>query len=350
MELVDTDEALRKINPLEAERHKYVVRYEHAERTAKYEADLALACDDLSASKRQYSYLRQQAQLADAGGEEATCTCPVCHEEVGRERSVPKCAHSLCSPCAEQIMRRHAGKFVCPICREEGPPAMASELRWADGSSAGTHVQGSWGTKVTAIVEQAQSLPAGDKCLIFSQWDDMLSLIGRALGVNGVPFRRLHGAAKLEAALAGFRQDAEVRALLLPLKSGANGISLVEAQHVFLAEPLLEREVEAQAIGRVHRMSQTRPTIVHRFVMKDTIEEAIVGLRRATDAAAEPGADDAASGGGAPSPGSGGRGSGVGGVGSPSKRPRRSEESKMLSWETVQALGALGGFSSPASH
>ena len=221
---------------------------------------------------------------------------------------------------------------------------MATDLRWADGSSAGTQVQGSWGTKVTAIVEQVQSLPAGDKCLIFSQWDDMLSLIGRALGVNGVSFRRLHGAAKIDAALSGFRQDAEVRALLLPLKSGANGISLVEAQHVFLAEPLLEREVEAQAIGRVHRMSQTRPTIVHRFVMKDTIEEAIVGLRRANDAA---GADDAASGGGAPSPG---RGSGVGGVGSPSKRPRRSEESKLLSWETVQALGALGGFSSPVSH
>ena len=84
MELVDTEEALRKINPLEAERHKYVVRYEHDERTAKYEADLTLASDDLRASKRQYSYLRQQAQLADAGGEDATCTCPVCHEEVGR--------------------------------------------------------------------------------------------------------------------------------------------------------------------------------------------------------------------------------------------------------------------------
>ncbi|EOD33102.1 hypothetical protein EMIHUDRAFT_59294, partial [Emiliania huxleyi CCMP1516] len=72
-----------------------------------------------------------------------------------------------------------------------------------------------------------------------------------------------------------FRNDPSVRVLLLPLKSGANGISLVEAQHVFLSEPLLERAVEAQAVGRVHRMSQTRPTVVHRFVMRGTIEEAI---------------------------------------------------------------------------
>jgi hypothetical protein len=210
--------------------------------------------------------------------------------------------------CAEKIKARHGGKFVCPLCREEGPAAMASELRWQDGSSAGTAVKGSWGTKVTSIVEQVVALPAGDKCLIFSMWDDMLTLIGRALGENEVPFSRLQGVGTLDAALHRFRtatvrlhrasrrarpwclrvlggacacarrrlcaprsariahraalrslrrpphmRSQEVRALLLPLKSGANGISLVEAQHVFLAEPLLEREVEAQAVGRVHR-------------------------------------------------------------------------------------------------
>ena len=88
------------------------------------------------------------------------------------------------------------------------------------------------GTKVTAIVEKVMALPPGDKCLVFSQWDDMLALIGRALSKNAVPYRRWQGRAKLDAALHGFRHTAEVRALLLPLKSGANGISLVEAQHV----------------------------------------------------------------------------------------------------------------------
>ena len=53
---------------------------------------------------------------------------------MGKERSVPKCAHSLCTVCAENIMKRHAGKFICPICREEGTPSMASDLQWADGS------------------------------------------------------------------------------------------------------------------------------------------------------------------------------------------------------------------------
>ena len=168
-----------------------------------------------------------------------------------------------------------------------------------------------------------------------------------ALSVNNVAHRRLQGVGKLESSLSAFRQSADVRALLLPLKSGANGISLVEAQHVLLAEPLLEREVEAQAIGRVHRMSQTRPTVVHRFVMSGTIEESILGLRRQSDAAEDEGETSrghtASSGaGGSPSKGAGGNNPTKVAGGSPTKRQRRAEGS--LSWETVQAL-----FSAPAA-
>lgn len=38
-----------------------------------------------------------------------------------------------------------------------------------------------------------------------------------------------------------------------------------EAQHVILTEPLLDPAVEAQAVGRVHRIGQTQPTFVHRY-------------------------------------------------------------------------------------
>ncbi|CAM9448184.1 unnamed protein product, partial [Choristocarpus tenellus] len=49
----------------------------------------------------------------------------------------------------------------------------------------------------------------------------------------------------------------------------------VEANHVFLLEPLLNAAVEAQAINRVHRGGQQRATAVHRLVVHDTIEEDI---------------------------------------------------------------------------
>ncbi len=43
-----------------------------------------------------------------------------------------------------------------------------------------------------------------------------------------------------------FRNDPEVVIVLLPLKSGANGLNLVEATHVFLCEPVLNVGVELQ--------------------------------------------------------------------------------------------------------
>lgn len=227
---------------------------------------------------------------------------------------------------------------------------MATELRWADGSSKGSAVKGSWGTKVTAVVETVLGLPVADKCLIFSQWDDLLSLIAKALGENGVRHGRLHGKQTLDAELHAFKHTAEIRALLLPLRSGANGINLVEAQHVLLAEPLLEAAVEQQAIGRVHRMSQTRETTVHRFVVQDTIEESILGLRSVDD---DGECVDGADNGDDALPASPrarravtvSRGSPnitpSKGAGSPSKRARKEgkvEEAKLLSWEQLHRL------------
>lgn len=58
-----------------------------------------------------------------------------------------------------------------------------------------------------------------------------------------------------------------VRVLMMLVQHGANGLNLLEAQHVILMEPLLNPAAEAQAISRIHRVGQDKKTFIHRFLV-----------------------------------------------------------------------------------
>mmetsp|Transcript_3018 Transcript_3018/g.8470 ORF Transcript_3018/g.8470 Transcript_3018/m.8470 type:complete len:308 (+) Transcript_3018:131-1054(+) len=106
----------------------------------------------------------------------------------------------------------------------------------------------------------------------------MLAVVATALARNRVPYLRCKGGRGISKGLRQFRADPSFVALLLLFKNGANGLNVTEATHVLLCEPTLDAAAEAQAVGRVHRIGQTRPTTVHRFVVQDTVEERVLAL------------------------------------------------------------------------
>jgi superfamily II DNA or RNA helicase len=55
-------------------------------------------------------------------------------------------------------------------------------------------------------------------------------------------------------------------------RAGAVGINLTQANRVFIMEPFLNPALEAQAIGRVHRLGQKRPVEIIRLIVVDSIE------------------------------------------------------------------------------
>lgn len=101
------------------------------------------------------------------------------------------------------------------------------------------------------------------------QWVDVLLIVGRALEENGIRHCSLFSSTNAQVQLKKFKHDPLVTALLIPVQSGANGLNLTEATHVLLMEPILNPGSELQAIGRVHRIGQTKPTVVHRYVLDD---------------------------------------------------------------------------------
>ena len=208
------------------ERSLYVPRHVVEERKTTDSVSYNESRRKLAHARSQLKFLRS---IADGSGA-AEPHCPVCFSAWADERMIATCGHSICFKCSEKMMAVRNGVYVCPICTRRGTLALATEMQVDDGSAAGTKVHGSWGTKVTAIVEQVLALPDDDKCLIFSQWENMLDIIMAAFNMNEIPAVRLGPQGKLDAALDLFKRDKQVRVLLMPLARGANGINLTAAQ------------------------------------------------------------------------------------------------------------------------
>jgi SNF2 family DNA or RNA helicase len=56
------------------------------------------------------------------------------------------------------------------------------------------------------------------------------------------------------------------------------GVTLTAATHVFLLEPCVLPSTEVQAAGRIHRLGQTKPVAVTKFIYKNSCESSIMDL------------------------------------------------------------------------
>ncbi|GAA5162123.1 DEAD/DEAH box helicase [Ornithinimicrobium tianjinense] len=136
--------------------------------------------------------------------------------------------------------------------------------------------------KVTALMEQIVELAAeGHRALVFSSFTGFLSRVRAALEAAGVGYSYLDGSTPGEQRaqrIAAFREGQDP-VFLISLKAGGVGLTLTEADYVFVLDPWWNPAAEAQAVDRTHRIGQTRPVNVYRMVSTGTIEEKVVGLQ-----------------------------------------------------------------------
>jgi SNF2 family DNA or RNA helicase len=139
-------------------------------------------------------------------------------------------------------------------------------------------------SKLRAIVEELRAMRAAspaNKALIFSQFTSTLTWLQEKLPAEGFGFRTVSGSMPLNqraAAIAAFQKDPPTTVFLLSMRSGAVGINLTSATHVFLVEPALNPALTEQAIGRSWRMGQVNEVSVKHLIVKNSVESNIVAL------------------------------------------------------------------------
>lgn len=65
----------------------------------------------------------------------------------------------------------------------------------------------------------------------------------------------------------------------MDIKLAAYGLDMHAASRIYFVSPVLNPQVEAQAVGRARRISQQRPVTVETLVLKGSIEEFIIARR-----------------------------------------------------------------------
>ncbi|XP_058471477.1 E3 ubiquitin-protein ligase SHPRH isoform X1 [Solea solea] len=246
--------------------------------------DHAVAKSQLQKKLGQLLYLTnlERSQDKSTGGLNPE-PCPICARPLGQEWAVLTCGHCFCNECISIIVEQYSigsrrRAIKCAICRQTTSHAEISYVFTTQSSSQDQDipVKGSHSTKVEAVVrtlKKIQVTDPGAKCLVFSTWQSVLDIIAKALFDNNMEFSQINGIHKFQENLCSFKYEDKINILLLPLHTGSNGLNIIEATHVLLVEPILNPAHELQAIGRVHRIGQTKPTFVHRFLIKSTIEE-----------------------------------------------------------------------------
>ncbi|KAG8341120.1 Poly(ADP ribose) polymerase and DNA Ligase Zn finger region SNF2 family N terminal domain [Trypanosoma vivax] len=263
--------------------------------------------------------------------------CGICTENCTENMvQVHPCKHTFHQICMSQFIESSPSKeYQCPVCfvainvdlrqiqvdgtEEEAVPvlppelqdemidALASNTLVSDGACDGLSKSSSstkknppkesrkqdvlsrldlskplCGTKMDAVATYVSNVPEGEKVIIFSQFGGALDLIQFWLQRVGVKSVKLVGSLMLsqrQAVLGAFLHDPGVRAILISLKAGGEGLNLQVANHVILVDPWWNPAVEMQAAQRAHRIGQTKPVHVIRFITESSVEERMLNLQ-----------------------------------------------------------------------
>ena len=136
--------------------------------------------------------------------------------------------------------------------------------------------------KLESLRELLEQIQDGNRrVLIFSQFRGMLDIIENELDKLGMESFKITGStpAKERQDMTTAFNDGQRSAFLISLKAGGVGLNLTGADTVILVDLWWNPAVEAQAIGRAHRIGQERNVEVYRMITRGTIEEKIQELQ-----------------------------------------------------------------------
>ena len=236
----------------------------------------------MSESKYLFTILEKMKQ-PDIIDEENCSICMDCLDNP----TLTACGHLFCYDCLKMCL---GDKKRCPMCKTDltGKDLLVMNLKKDVAKEETNPLIQKYGSKLGKLVSIIRHLVAQEesRVIVFSQWDDMLSLVGKTLAGNGIENCFVKGNVwSRNSAIRKFKagknnEGSDNKVIMLSLKNAASGTNLTEATHIFFVEPINAskeecRAIEGQAIARACRVGQKQKIMLMRILIEKSIEEEI---------------------------------------------------------------------------
>jgi SNF2 family DNA or RNA helicase len=214
-------------------------------------------------------------------------TCAVCFDTI-EDPTLTSCGHLFCNECLKVCLK---ASQKCPMCKTNlsGKEIININAKQKEKTEfCDNPLIQKYGAKLGKLISLIRHITSDEnnRIIVFSQWDNMLSLISKSLSENGVGNSIIKGNVwARNSAISKFKNGinnmgGDNKVIMLSLSNSASGTNLTEATHIFFVEPINGtkeeyKAIEGQAIGRAVRLGQSNKVNIIRVLTKDTIEEEI---------------------------------------------------------------------------
>lgn len=169
---------------------------------------------------------------------------------------------------------------------KEKAPELSSKTTTSDVSvisSTSAKILSTASSKLSYLIAQVLMYQNYEKIIIFYEADNVAYYIAQALeaiNVEHLIYAKSLSSDRRSSYIVTFNQSPRFRVLLMDISQAAFGLDVSSASRVYFVNPVFNKQVEAQAVKRAHRIGQFRPVYVETLVLRDSIEEVIIERRK----------------------------------------------------------------------
>ncbi|KAG0656070.1 hypothetical protein C6P44_005359 [Monosporozyma unispora] len=284
----------------------------------------------ISKVESRIKYLQNLAKVKELIESEKSFTCAICLGII-HDGSIIKCGHFFCHDCIHNWLNN---KRTCPICKIDTNMAELYNFKFKNKEQekitiiepkpnleivkekidnenvfpttpkpdddllfkgkyerfpemdevSKINIKEHFGAKIDFMVQlilylklkAATENHPSPQILIYSQNFEFLKIITKILKINHIlHLTCLSNVKSVSNTIDKFKKNSDITCLLLNVKSLGAGLNLLNAQHIFLLDPIISHNDELQAMSRNYRIGQIKETFIWNFMIRDSVEENI---------------------------------------------------------------------------